>query len=99
MTVPNSDLHLKAVFTHNPTTAVGDIAVDQAQSTPLLKIEGHTIHFSSITTAQTIDVYDVCGQLIRHIEPSGDSCSVQIPVNGLYIIKIGNKTYKVWIVE
>lgn len=39
-------------------------------------------------------VYDTTGKLIQHIQNNGNEISIQVPQNGIYIVRINNTTQK-----
>ena len=61
-----------------------------------LKVTGYNgeISVDNIDSASSVSVYTVDGKLITSIPSATGSARLQVPSGQLYIVKVGNRTFK-----
>lgn len=50
---------------------------------------------NNVKIGERIDIYDLSGILIYTEITNDNNCNIKIPNNQIYIIRIGNKTFKI----
>ena len=78
-------------------------AIDKSGATGLenaeytITISGHTIIVRGINVGTKLFVYDAQGNMVTYSESTSDMTTINVPANGLYIVRVANRIEKVLI--
>lgn len=82
----NSSLNI--VFVDNFTTNIESI--ENTSSSVKVKVSGHTLFIDGLSSNEDVRIYDLKGSLINVTQ----SDTLELPISGIYILKTGNKSFK-----
>lgn len=76
-----------------PNKPTSDINIKKAD----LKIYTYEnqINIENINPGSSINIYDIQGNLYRHVIPNSDICNIVLPKNRIYIIQIEKESFKI----
>ena len=73
-----------------PTTSVENVALVNATA----RVANGVLRIAN-PAAETVNVYDLAGKLVYTNASGSQQLDVVLPANGVYMVKVGNKTIKV----
>ncbi len=76
----NSSINIKLYNTSSITS------ITNSTDNITTQINGNELLISAISTIETLNVYNLSGQLIYSVKPMSTDCSLTLPSNGVYII-------------
>lgn len=95
-------IHVDAYYGSHIMSASCKISVEKATSIGKINVNpievsssNGFLHIDGLTIGENIAIYDTTGALIKSECSNGGRISVCVPQNGIYIIKIGNRSLKV----
>ncbi len=75
-----------------PQTVIGNIDTD---TDVIVTISGNDIIVANIPEGADVEIYTAGGVLIRNEKSVGDKVHIEVPMKGIYLLKVGTKTVKI----
>ena len=75
---------------YESTSAVSDTQRDRIK----ILADGNTVHISGAGPSESVRIYEPSGRLVKEALSNGSTLSITLPVGQVYLVRIGNKTFK-----
>ena len=81
----------KNIIEEGVATSISEIEMNKIQ----VYTESNAIVVKRANLGETVSVYTLLGTLLQKIKVTDDEIRIVVPVNNVYLIRVGNKTFKV----